>query len=63
MAGLLVLHLMNVLRIVGLNIVLTDYRQYGKMVHDYVFPAVIYGTVVLLWLVWIKFFALKYENT
>ncbi len=63
MAELLVLHLMNVLRIVGLNIVLTDYRQYGKMVHDYVFPAVIYGTVVLLWLVWIKFFALKYENT
>lgn len=61
-AGLVILHMMNVLRIVGLNIVLTDYRQYGKMVHDYIFPAVIYGTVVLLWLVWIKFFALKYED-
>ncbi|WP_312901474.1 exosortase family protein XrtF [Chryseobacterium taichungense] len=63
MAGLLILYLMNVLRIVGLNLVMTDYSQYGKMAHDYIFPAVIYGTVVLLWLIWIKFFALQYENT
>jgi hypothetical protein len=26
------------------------------------FPAIIYGTVVVLWIVWIKFFALKNEN-
>jgi exosortase family protein XrtF len=58
-SGLLLLYAMNVFRIVGLNIVMTDYRQYGKMVHDFIFPAVIYGTVVILWLIWIKFFALK----
>ncbi|MGI9652382.1 exosortase family protein XrtF [Chryseobacterium sp. RLHN22] len=57
--SLLILHIMNVLRIAGLNIVYSDYPKYGKMTHDYVFPAVIYGTVVLLWLIWIKFFALK----
>lgn len=57
--GLITLHIMNVLRIVGLNIVLRDHKEYGKMFHDYVFPAVIYGTVVVLWVVWIKFFALK----
>jgi len=61
--GLLLLHVMNVLRIAGLNIVFTDHKEYGKMAHDYFFPAVIYGTVVLLWLVWIKFFALKNENS
>lgn len=61
--GLLVLYIMNVLRIAGLNIVMRDYQQYGKMSHDYVFPAVIYGSVVLLWLIWIKFFALKNENS
>ncbi|WP_435524815.1 hypothetical protein [Chryseobacterium indoltheticum] len=39
---------MNVLRISGLNIVYSDYPQYGKMSHDYVFPAIIYGSVVVL---------------
>lgn len=57
--SLLALYIMNVVRIVGLNIVTRDYPQYNKIAHDYVFPAVIYGSVVLLWLIWIKFFALK----
>lgn len=57
--GLLALHVMNVFRIVGLNIVTRDYPEYNKLAHDYLFPAVIYGSVVALWLVWIKFFALK----
>lgn len=63
LAGLVLLYGMNLLRIVGLNIVMTDYKEYGKISHDYIFPAVIYGTVVVLWLVWIKFFALKHENS
>lgn len=61
--GLIILYIMNVLRIAGLNIVVRDFSQYGKISHDYLFPAIIYGTVVLLWLIWIKFFALKNENS
>jgi len=61
--SLILLYVMNLLRIVGLNIVVRDYEQYSKISHDYIFPAVIYGTVVILWMVWIKFFALKNENT
>ncbi|WP_292009396.1 exosortase family protein XrtF [Chryseobacterium sp.] len=61
--GIVLLYVMNVLRIVGLNIVVADYREYSKMFHDFIFPAVIYGTVVILWLVWIKFFALKNEDS
>lgn len=61
--GLILLHIMNVSRISGLNIVYSEYPRYGKMSHDYVFPAIIYGSVVVLWLVWIKFFALKNENS
>lgn len=61
--GLVLLYIMNVLRIVGLNLVVLDYKEYSKMTHDYIFPAVIYGTVVILWLIWIKFFALKHENS
>ncbi|ASW75104.1 exosortase [Chryseobacterium piperi] len=60
--GLVILYIMNVLRIVGLNIVVSDFRSYEKISHDFIFPAVIYGTVVVLWLIWIKFFALKNEN-
>ncbi|KMQ66325.1 exosortase [Chryseobacterium angstadtii] len=62
-AGLLLLYIMNLFRIVGLNIVMRDYVEYGKMFHDFIFPAVIYGTVVVLWLIWIKLFALKNENS
>ncbi len=61
--GLILLYIMNVLRIVGLNIVVLNHKEYSKISHDYIFPAVIYGTVVALWLIWIKFFALKNENS
>ncbi|AKK72787.1 exosortase family protein XrtF [Chryseobacterium gallinarum] len=60
--GLVILYIMNLLRIVGLNVVMADHKEYGKMFHDFIFPAVIYGSVVILWLIWIKFFALKNEN-
>jgi exosortase family protein XrtF len=59
LTGLILLYVMNLLRIAGLNMVMADYKQYGKISHDFIFPAIIYGTVVALWLVWIKFFALK----
>lgn len=58
-AGVLILHLMNVLRIAGLNILIVEMPQYSKAGHDYLFPALIYGTVVVLWLVWIQYFTPK----
>lgn len=57
--GLVFLHLINVLRIVGLNALLVEMPQYSKIGHDFLFPAIIYGSVVILWLIWIKYFALK----
>ena len=60
--GLIFIHITNVLRIVGLNYVIIEHPKYVKIGHDYFFPAIIYGSVVLLWLIWIKFFALKDEN-
>ncbi len=59
--GLVILHIMNVLRIAGLNMVYFKGAKYFKIGHDYFFPAIIYGTVVVLWIIWIKFFALKDE--
>ncbi|WP_226063761.1 exosortase family protein XrtF [Kaistella polysaccharea] len=57
--SLVALHVMNVLRIAGLNVLLVEFPQYSKIGHDYLFPAIIYGSVVVLWLIWIKFFAIK----
>ncbi len=56
------LHIINVLRIAGLNMVYYENPDYGKMAHDYLFPAIIYGSVVLLWLIWIKRFVLKPDH-
>ena len=60
---MILLHLMNILRIAGLNVLIMEAPQYTKIGHDYFFPAIIYGTVVILWIVWIKFYALKDENS
>ncbi|SEG16852.1 exosortase family protein XrtF [Halpernia humi] len=61
-AGLVIIHIMNVLRIAWLNIILLKFPQYDHIAHDYFFPAIIYGTIVILWLVWVKFFVLKGEK-
>lgn len=58
-SGWVILHFLNVFRIALLNIIYIKYPQYEKIGHDYLFPAIIYGGVVALWLIWIKFFALK----
>jgi exosortase family protein XrtF len=57
--GLLILYIINVFRIVGINLLVSDYKEYERLAHDFLFPAIIYGAVVILWLIWIKFFALK----
>lgn len=62
LAGWILLHILNVLRIAMLNVIYLKYPQYEKIGHDYIFPAIIYGGVVILWLVWIQFFALKKGN-
>lgn len=60
--GIILLHILNVLRIAFLNIIYLKYSQYEKVAHDYLFPAIIYGGVIILWLLWIQFFALKREK-
>lgn len=62
LGGAVLLHILNVPRIALLNIIYLKYPQYEKIGHDYVFPAIIYGGVIILWLIWIQFFALKKEK-
>lgn len=62
LAGLVILFVMNISRIMLLNYIFRYHNEYGKMAHDYLFPAIIYGSIVVLWIVWIKFFVTKYNK-
>ncbi|WP_313386073.1 exosortase family protein XrtF [Chishuiella sp.] len=58
--GLLLIFIMNISRIAMLNYIFRfHYEKYGKIAHDYFFPSIIYGSIVILWIVWIKFFVTK----
>lgn len=56
LGGVILLHITNIIRIAILNYVFAYYPDYAEMSHDILFPAIIYGMVVILWLIWIKFF-------
>ncbi|MGB5982471.1 MAG: exosortase family protein XrtF [Nonlabens sp.] len=52
--GILVIYLINLFRLVMLAVIFVDYPDYAHSAHDLVFPAIIYGVTVLLWIFWIK---------
>jgi exosortase family protein XrtF len=54
--GVIVIHILNIVRIALLNIALYSYKEYGDLLHDIVFPLFIYGVVVILWIAWVAKF-------
>ena len=59
MGGILI-YIINIVRIAIISIALYETPQYTKVLHDIVFPGAIYGTVVILWLIWVNGFK-KYK--
>lgn len=57
--GLIIIHIMNIVRIVILIVCLYHYPEYSEALHNYVFPAMIYGVVFLLWIYWVNSFKKK----
>jgi len=55
--GVLIIHILNVIRIVGLSIGLLYYPESEHLLHGVVFPLFIYGVVFLLWGIWIQKFS------
>ena len=53
LAGIAIIYSMNVIRISLLAIGLYEMPQYSHFFHKIAFPLVIYGTVFLLWIIWI----------
>jgi exosortase family protein XrtF len=54
--GSLIIYVFNILRIALLSLALHFYPEYNDILHDILFPLVIYGVVFLLWLFWIKYY-------
>jgi exosortase family protein XrtF len=61
--GILLVHILNVLRIVALMLGLLHYPEYESLMHDIIFPLFIYGVVFGLWVIWINKFSFYAENT
>jgi exosortase family protein XrtF len=56
-AGIIIIHILNVLRIALLTIGIMKYPEYKHISHGVIFPLIIYGTVFVLWIVWVTKFA------
>lgn len=52
--SLLFIHLVNVIRLIALAIISHEYSEYIEVAHDIFFPAAIYGSVILLWIFWLR---------
>lgn len=55
--GSLLIYLTNIFRIAIISIALHKYPQYQNVLHEIIFPSIIYGITFLLWFVWVKKFS------
>lgn len=62
LGGSVLIYSMNITRIAILSIGIYEYPEYANVLHGTVFPAIIYGTVFLLWFGWIRTFKITTKD-
>lgn len=60
--GIVVIYAINVLRIAFLTVMLYKYPKEQVLLHNIVFPAIIYGTTFLLWVLWVQKFSKRLKS-
>lgn len=60
--GSVIIYVMNVIRIAILAIGIFQYPQHTEFLHEIFFPLVIYGTVFILWVIWVRLFSKNAEE-
>lgn len=55
--GSLFIYAINILRIAFLTVMLSKYPNQQEFLHNLVFPAIIYGSTFLLWVIWVNRFS------
>ena len=58
-AGILAIHLLNILRLYGLALITMYQQEYLYFFHKYFFTAFIYAFILLFWMIWVKYIALR----
>lgn len=61
LSGSVLIYVVNLIRIVILSVGLYHYPWRRDILHTVIFPAIIYGIVFILWMVWVNRFS-KIEN-
>lgn len=57
LAGSVLIYSINILRIVILAVSIYEFPQYSGIMHSIFFPLAIYGTVLILWVFWVRLFS------
>jgi len=55
--GGILIYLTNIFRMAILAITMLEYPEHQELMHNLVFPAIIYGMVFLLWIIWVNKFS------
>lgn len=55
--GSLLIYVVNVARVAIISIALLEFPQYQLILHDLLFPSIIYGITILLWFIWVRMFS------
>lgn len=56
-AGVVIIYVMNIVRIAVLSVGIYELPQYAHFLHEVIFPLIIYGTVFVLWVLWIRIYS------
>ena len=57
LAGSILLYAVNLIRIAAISVGLYHYPWRSEIIHNVIFPAIIYGMVLLLWVFWVRRFS------
>ena len=60
--GILVIHTINILRIVGLSLVVYFLPHKFEFFHDYIFKTLFYATIFAMWVIWVEYFVEQRPN-
>ena len=63
MGGSLVIHILNITRIALLMVAFYNFPEFNTFLHDILFPLAIYGTVFILWIIWVNKFSFYAKET
>jgi len=59
LAGVVILHVLNIIRIMLLCLGFYYLPEHKALLHDIVFPLFIYGVVFILWIIWVQKFSVN----